>query len=88
MERLWNNRRTCEDKGLDEAIRIFEEVKRSPGSIGPQSEAIVDRYLKRYKLWKSDTHEVDANEKVQKIQSVTQRAKTAHCLEICALSDT
>jgi len=35
-------------KDLDEAIKVFQEVKGSPRSIEPRSKAIVDRYLKRY----------------------------------------
>ena len=36
-------RESPKTKGLDEAIRILEEIKRSLSSINPRSKAIVDR---------------------------------------------
>jgi len=41
-------RESTKTKDLDEAIKIFEEVKTLLSSIDPRSKAIVDRYLKRH----------------------------------------
>ena len=39
-------RESRKTKTLDEAIKIFEEVKRSLNSTDPRSKIIVDRYVK------------------------------------------
>jgi hypothetical protein len=41
-------RESTKTRDLDEAINMFEEVKRSLNSIDPRSKTIVDRYLKRF----------------------------------------